>query len=150
MKTLEIERYVARPPKVCFALWTDPQKLALWWGPRDEQGRPFRTGSVDWTAEVGSPWRIEMFSPSGTRFEQAGEMLEVSAPDLLRFSFRWVEDGVPGPEMEIRIRFVAEEGGTRMYFQQTGLITEHARAEHHAGWQECFDRWTDAAQDMAA
>lgn len=143
---LEIERRLKLSPERCFALWTDPSELRYWWGPKDETGAPFRSEILHWNVDEGATWAINMFSPDGQIYPQGGEMLEVDAPHLIRFSFHWIENGVRGPRTEISVRFEPDGAGTRLLFRQSGLADADVRDGHSEGWNECLDRLMDAAQ----
>ena len=88
-----------------------------------------------------------MVAPDGATFLQGGEMIEVSDPHTLRFSFHWIEGGKRGPRTEISIRFAAEGAGTRMTFRQSGFADDAIRDGHSQGWQECLDRFVEALED---
>lgn len=141
---LEIERRLTLSPERCFGLWTDPGEVRRWWGPKDRNGVPFEAHTVDWDVRTGATWRIGMVAPDGTRFWQSGEMIEVNPPNLLRFTFHWVENGRRGPTTEISVRFVPEGSGTRMLFVQSGFADTEIRDGHSDGWNECLDRLVHA------
>jgi uncharacterized protein YndB with AHSA1/START domain len=137
---LRLERRINLPPEACFDLWTRPEEVARWWGPKDDAGRTFKAQVEAWSAVPGEDWAITMTAPDGTRFFQSGKMLEINRPDLLRFTFAWIEGGQRGPETEIRVTFKPDGAGTLLIFEQTGFADEAARDGHVQGWQECLDR----------
>jgi uncharacterized protein YndB with AHSA1/START domain len=148
---LRLERRIARTPEACFDLWTRPDEVARWWGPRDDAGRPFKAKVEAWSAVPGKPWAITMIAPDGTRYPQSGKMLEVTRPHLLRFTFGWVTDGQRGPETEIRVTFMPKGSGTLMIFEQIGFVDTATRDGHIKGWEECLDRLvTHGADGMAS
>lgn len=145
--TLRLERQISLSPQKCFALWTDPARLADWWGPRDETGNPFKAHSVDWDVEKGRRWRIGMTAPDGTVFRQEGEFLHIEESTELRFSFRWIDDGgARGPTTTVTVQFEADGPGTRLIFIQSGFVDPEARDGHASGWKECLDRLVLATQ----
>lgn len=146
---LTLTRRLSLSPPDCFALWADPAALAAWWGPKDASGAPFAADVVRWSLVEGAEWRIRMTAPSGEETLQGGEMLEIRAPHLIRFSFHWIIAGRRGPAMEIAVRFEAAEGGTLLHFEQTGLPDEPSRESHRVGWTECLDRLADRAERAA-
>lgn len=137
---LKLERHIALRPDECFALWSRPEDIASWWGPRDEADRPFRSTVHAWSAKPGERWSITMTAPDGRQFQQSGVMLEVQPPNRLRFSFAWVENGQLGPETEIRITFQVDGSGTHMTFEQINFPTLTSRDSHRHGWSQCLDR----------
>lgn len=144
-KTLKLERILSLPSERCFAMWQDVEVLRQWWGPRDDNGKDFKTEDVDWPMREGAPWRITMRSPAGNLHVMLGEMLELSEPNLLRFSFHWASDGTPGERTEITVRFEPDGSGTRMTFVHAGLLDDETLRSHKHGWNEFLDRFSEAA-----
>jgi uncharacterized protein YndB with AHSA1/START domain len=148
--TLSLERLISLPPARCFALWSRAEVLEKWWGPKDDAGRNFLSRVLEWVPEPGASWQIQMTAPDGSTYLQGGEMLEVVAPKLLRFSFHWIEAGQRGPATEILVRFEAEGTGTRLIFTQSGFRDGPTRDGHVGGWQECIDRFVAALPEQAS
>lgn len=142
--SLDIERHLPFPPETCFALWADPRELEKWWGPKDENGTPFRSKIQEWELREGAGWAIDMIAPDGAIYRQSGKVLEVERPRLIRLGFRWVESGEPGPQTEILVLFEKLDLGTKLRFSQTGFVDANARETHASGWDECLDRFEDA------
>lgn len=137
---LRLERHINQSLETCFDLWTHPDEVAQWWGPKDDAGRPFKATVEAWSLKPGDAWAITMTAPDGTVFSQSGTMLEVERPRLLRFTFAWVEKNKRGPETEIRVSFAPDGQGTRVIFEQLGFADEPTRDGHVEGWRECLDR----------
>src|SRR5215204_2810303 len=69
---LHLEPVVPAPPTRVYALNTEPELLARWWGPNK-----FSVPSVEVDARVGGRYRIEMQPPEGDSFGLSGEYLRV-------------------------------------------------------------------------
>ncbi|MFY1709452.1 SRPBCC family protein [Tritonibacter scottomollicae] len=146
---LKLELRIDQTPETCFDLWTHPEQVAQWWGPKDDAGSPFKATVEAWSMSPGEEWAITMTAPDGTTFSQRGKMLEVDRPHRLGFTFAWVEDERRGPETEVRVTFEPDGSGTRLIFEQLGFADEATRDGHVQGWQECLDRLaTLGAQTM--
>lgn len=145
---LEITRSLRPSPAQCFALWKDPLILQQWFGPRCREGYDFKATEVDWPMQTGADWRIALRSIRDVEIVMAGEMLEITEPSLLRFSFHWVSDQMRGPRTEITIRFDPEGSGTKLSFTHSGLTDEAQKADHLTGWASFLDRF-EAALDGA-
>ncbi len=61
--------------------WTDPARMADWWGPRD-----FTNPVCDMDVRPGGAYRIVMRSPDGAECPLKGEYLEVVRPNRLVFT----------------------------------------------------------------
>ena len=145
---LRLERRIDQTPEACFDLWTHPDQVAQWWGPKDDTGQPFKAKVEAWSLTTGDAWAISMTAPDGTVFSQSGTFLEVDRPRLIRFSFAWLENGQSGPETEIKVAFTPDDGGTRLVFQQLGFVDTATRDGHVQGWQECLDRFVSTGLDV--
>ena len=132
---LELERVLPGPPPVAFAAFTEPERLAKWWGPEG-----FTVPSVDFDARVGEPYRIEMQPPEGDAFHLTGRFSAVEPPVRIAFTFVWEP---PDPEdvetlADLSFRDLGES--TEVSFRQGPFKTEERRALHHGGWTDSFDR----------
>lgn len=81
MKEFTIKKMFEEPREVVFKAWTDPNIVALWWGP-DEYVCP--VCEVD--ARSGGAINIHMQGPDGTVFPLKGEFHEVVEPEKLVFT----------------------------------------------------------------
>ncbi|WRH61847.1 MAG: SRPBCC domain-containing protein [Fuscovulum sp.] len=148
--TLEIIRSLRPTPEQCFALWKDPVTMKQWFGPRCREGHDFKATEVAWPMQIGANWRIALRSVRDVEIVMAGEMLEITEPSLLRFSFHWVSSGTRGPRTEITIRFDPEGSGTRLSFTHAGLADEEQKADHLKGWATFLDRFGTAVEGALA
>src|SRR5436190_16357911 len=82
--TLNMTRVVPASRRDVFRAMTDAGELAQWWGPRG-----FTTARVDLDPRPGGKLLIEMQPPQGEAFKLSGEFLQVEAPQLLTYTFRW-------------------------------------------------------------
>lgn len=145
---LKLERRIDQTPEACFDLWTRPDQVAHWWGPKDDAGQPFKAKVEAWSLTTGDAWAISMTAPDGTAFSQGGTILEVERPRLIRFSFAWLENGQRGPETEIKVAFNPDGSGTRLVFEQLGFADAATRDAHVQGWQECLDRFVSTGLEV--
>ena len=65
--TLEMKRVFPAAPAVVFAAFSDPDKLARWWGPEG-----FTVPSLEFDPHVGAGYRIEMQPPQDDPFYLVG------------------------------------------------------------------------------
>ncbi len=137
---LKLTRTLSLTPEECFALWQNPQILAAWWGPYDDQGEPFISKIENWDLKEGADWAITMTAPSGKLYHQSGTILKVNAPHGLTFTFRWTKQGETGPTTKIDVRFDAAANGTEMTFKHMDFDLAEDRDAHISGWSSCIDR----------
>ena len=121
-----------------FKALTEPDDLAMWWGPSG-----FTSRVIETDLRVGGSYRIAMQPPEGELFYLAGEFREVDPPARLAYTFRWE---APDPEdqetlVTLTLRELGEE--TELILAQGPFATERRRALHEQGWTESFSRLRD-------
>jgi uncharacterized protein YndB with AHSA1/START domain len=135
-RVLEITRVFDAPRPAVFASWTDARQLAQWWGPRG-----FSVMACKADVRVGGSWRVETRSPEGEQHNAGGVYREVAVPERLVFTMAWdgAEDGEPGREALVSVRFAEEGQRTRVTFRQSVFSSTAARDAHDQGWSSAFE-----------
>ena len=87
-REIRIERIFDAPRERVYALWTDPELIPEWWGPRG-------TTTVVDEADVrpGGRWRFVVTS-DGVEQGFRGTYREIVAPERIVLTFEW--EGLPG------------------------------------------------------
>ncbi len=67
-----------------FQAFSNPERLALWWGPKG-----FRNTFKEFGLRPGGMWRFVMHGPDGSDYENVSEFIEVVPPQ--RIVFRHLE-----------------------------------------------------------
>jgi uncharacterized protein YndB with AHSA1/START domain len=133
--TLGTERVLPAAPSVVFAAFSDPDKLAKWWGPAG-----FTVPSLDFKPHAGDSYRIEMQPPEGEPFYLIGEFREVDPPTRLVFTFVWEEPDPDDVETVVELSFRELGESTAVAFTQGPFKTEARRELHRNGWKDSFDK----------
>jgi uncharacterized protein YndB with AHSA1/START domain len=139
--TLRIERLIAAPPELLFALWVEPAQLLKWWAPDG------CAASVD-VLEVrpGGGWRTTLHKPDGSRASTSGLYRIVEPPRRLSFTWAWEGDnGARGHESEVTVTFEPTPGGTRLVLVQQRFESKEICDRHTVGWSSAFDRLAKSA-----
>jgi uncharacterized protein YndB with AHSA1/START domain len=132
-----ITRLLDAPRHVVFQAWTDPDRVARWWGP---QG--FITLHCKMDARPGGAFRVCMRSPEGTECWKQGVYREVVEPERLVFTFAWEDaDGKPGHETVVTVTFAERGTQTELTLHQGVFDTVTARDEHQRGWTSTLERF---------
>jgi uncharacterized protein YndB with AHSA1/START domain len=135
-RELVITRVFDAPRRLVFKAWTDPEKLARWWGP---QG--FETQSCRADVRPGGLYRASMRSPQGSTHTRQGVYREVVEPERLVFTFAWEDaQGHPGHETVVTVTFDELGPKTRLTLHQAIFETVTARDAHQGGWTSCMER----------
>ncbi|GEM_PF-90837 len=124
---IALTRSFRAPPERVFDAWTDPAKLARWFGPDG-----FSTTTHEFDLRPGGTWRHTMRGPDGRDYPNKIVFVELARPDRL------VYDHVSGPPFRTTVVFEKEDGGgTRMSFRMVFPDAESYRvATQQYGAQE--------------
>ena len=133
--TLEMKHTLPAAPSVVFAAFSDPAKLAQWWGPEG-----FTVPTLEFDPVVGASYRIEMQPPDGEPFHLTGEFRAVDPPLRLAFTFVYEE---PDPDdvdtlVELSLQDLGES--TEVVFKQGPFKRAARRDLHRDGWTDSFDK----------
>jgi uncharacterized protein YndB with AHSA1/START domain len=108
-RELVLVRVFDAPRALVFKAWTDPKRLAQWWGPR-----PFTNPVCEADARPGGKWRIVMQGPDGTQHPHGGEYIEVVAPERLVMTNKLEGDFQPFGQSVWTVTFDEVDGRTTM------------------------------------
>lgn len=132
---LELRRALLAVPSVVFGAFSDPRKLAKWWGPEG-----FTIPSLDFRPRIGESYRIEMQPPEGDAFYLTGEFREVDPPTRLAYTFVWEDPVQDDVETLVTLSFRDEGESTEVALVQGPFKTEARRTLHRDGWTDGFDK----------
>jgi len=119
-------------PEELYAAFADPDRLALWWGPKD-----FRNTIREFDLRPGGKWLLTMHGPNGADYPNEKEFLEV-IPGR-KVSFHHVQ---PMHDFTMTLDFTPESGSTRLTWtmQFVNSPEEKLRAFILNANEENFDR----------
>jgi uncharacterized protein YndB with AHSA1/START domain len=81
MSTFQHSREFSATPESVFAAFSDPRRLARWWGP-DGFSNSFDTFEF----RPGGQWLFTMHGPDGTNYPNQSEFLEIVPNSLIRIN----------------------------------------------------------------
>jgi uncharacterized protein YndB with AHSA1/START domain len=107
-REIHIEREFDAPRDRVFALWTDPELIPQWWGPRGTTAEV-----VEMDVRTGGDWRFVVRNSDGSQTGFRGTFREVTPPERIVQTFEW--DGMPGHVSIDAAEFIdLGEGRTKM------------------------------------
>jgi uncharacterized protein YndB with AHSA1/START domain len=141
---LEISRVVEAPRELAFKIWTTPEHLVRWWGPKD-----FTSSCEKMEFRKGGAYRFTIYKDDH-RHGMSGVYRDIVVPERIVFTFAWDnEAGQPGDETLITVTFEAVAASkTRVTFGQAPFDTIESRDSHMSGWGECLDRLEAYLSDL--
>ncbi len=116
MTSHSTSRVLAATPPEIFAAFSDPQRLARWWGPAGFTNANHRCDFVP-----GGQWLLTMHAPTGTSFPNEYRFLEIEPPTTL------VLEHLAVPRFRLRITLAPGPTGTIVSWVQTFEDAETAR-----------------------
>ena len=129
-----LTRVFDAPVDLVWRCFTEQEHLAKWSAPG---GYTIPAGEGD--LRVGGKWRCCMRAPDGTEQWLGGSYREIVLHKLLRMTHAWEENGRPGHETLVTVRFEETGGRTKVTLEQTGFTSDAERDGHRGGWSECLD-----------
>jgi uncharacterized protein YndB with AHSA1/START domain len=139
-RVLVITRVFEAPRALVFKMFTQPEHLARWWGPKG-----FTLPSCELDPRPGGVFRCTMRSPEGSEHRLSCVFREVVAPERLVYTWTWL-DAEDKPGHETLVSITLEEAGaaagekTRFTMHQALFESESARDSHNDGWSGGLDR----------
>jgi uncharacterized protein YndB with AHSA1/START domain len=146
-REIHVERVFDAPRDRVFAVYTDPELIPEWWGPRGT------TAVVDrMDVEPGGSWRFVIRSSDGSETAFRGTYREIVAPERIVQTFEW--EGMPGHVSVETATF--EDLGERTKVTTTSIF--HTTEERdgmlgsgmEGGLNDTYDRLDEVLARLAA
>jgi uncharacterized protein YndB with AHSA1/START domain len=137
---LVLTRLFDAPRDLVFQAWTDPARLALWWGPSG-----FTNPVCEVDLRPGGAIRIDMRGPDGTVYPMTGIYEEIVVPERLVFTAAAL-DAKGDPLLEVRntVIFTQRSGKTQIVVRARMIRMSANGATYldgqEAGWSQSLDR----------
>jgi uncharacterized protein YndB with AHSA1/START domain len=138
-KQLTITRIFNAPRQLVFDVWTQPEHLASWWGPRG-----FTNPVCEVDAKPGGKLRIDMKGPDGVTYPMTATFEEVKRPEKLIFISQAIT-AEGKPVFEIKNTIVFEDMGdkTRVTVSAVPFNVTPEAAPYLAGMEEGWSQSVD-------
>ena len=133
--SLTLKRRLNAPPAKVYAAWTDPEKIARWFGPSQVVAGSVR---ADIDARIGGRYRISFKMQDGEHHEVAGVYREMVPNQRLTFSWAW--HSTPERESQVTVSLKPDGDGTLLTLHHEQLFDEAARDGHESGWTGTLDK----------
>ena len=146
-REIHIERVFEAPRERVFAIYTDPELIPEWWGPR---GTSAIVDEMD--VRPGGSWRFVIRNSDGSETGFRGTYREVVAPERIVQTFEW--EGMPGHVSVETATF--EDLGDRTRVTTTSIFhTTEERdgmlgSDMEGGLQETYARLDELLERLAS
>ena len=133
-RTLATTRVFDAPRALVWKMWTDPEHIRHWWGPRG-----FTNTIEHMDVRPGGKWTFVMHGPDGTDYPNEITYREVVEPERLSYSHG------PAPRFEVTVTFEERDGKTTLTMRsvfESAEILKKVIEEYGAekGMHETLDR----------
>ncbi|MET0925671.1 MAG: SRPBCC domain-containing protein [Xanthobacteraceae bacterium] len=130
--SLTLKRRLNAPPAKVYAAWTEPAKIARWFGP---QGAEVLRAEAD--VRVGGRYRVIFRVPDGQQHDVSGVYREVVPNQKLVFTWAWIS--TPERESLVTVALKRDGDGTLLTLTHEQFFDEPARDRHRSGWSGALD-----------
>jgi uncharacterized protein YndB with AHSA1/START domain len=139
-RELVLTRVFDAPRALVFKMWTNPNHLAEWWGPKG-----FTNPVCEVDLKPGGALRIVMRAPDGGEYPMKGVFREIVPPSRLVFTNIAVDkDGHSIIDGLTTVTFAEEGGKTKLTLQTRGVaVVDYAAAYlqgMEAGWTQSLEK----------
>jgi uncharacterized protein YndB with AHSA1/START domain len=133
--SLTLKRRLNASPEKVYAAWTNPQKIARWFGPSQ-----VKDGSVqaEIDARIGGRYRLSFDTEDGEHHEIGGVYRELVPNARLVFSWAW--HSTPERESQVTVSLRPDGDGTLLTLHHEQLFDQTARDGHERGWLDTLDK----------
>lgn len=147
---LTITRVFDAPRDLVFRMWTQPEHVKHWWGPKI-----FTAPVAELDLRVGGTYLFCMQWPDGRRIFTAGEFREIVAPERLVMTQYFSDEhgnrldpavhgedfasGIPA-EIFLTVTLAERDGKTTMTIVQTIPASVAERVGAFEGWNQSLDK----------
>jgi len=137
---LTITRILDAPRELVFQAWTDPKRVAQWWGPKG-----FTTPVCELDVRPGGSILIHMRAPDGKVYPMTGVYREIVAPERIVFVSSALDETGEALFDVLTTVTLAEEGLRTKQTLEARVIKKGAKAAPYLagmekGWNLSLDR----------
>jgi uncharacterized protein YndB with AHSA1/START domain len=133
--SLTLKRRLNAPPAKVWAAWTEPEKIARWFGPAQTNDGSVR---AELDVRVGGRLRASFTTADGEYHEVGGVYREVVPNQRLVFSWAW--HSTPERESLVTVTLKPDGAGTLLTLQHEQFFDQAAADGHRYGWTGSLDR----------
>lgn len=133
--SLTLKRRLNATPAKVYEAWTEPEKLACWFGPAETVEGSVR---ADMDVRVGGRFRVSFNAVDGEYHQVGGVYREVVPNERLVFTWAW--HTTPERESLVIITLKPDGDGTLLTLHHEQFFDQAARDGHERGWGGTLDK----------
>ena len=133
--SLTLKRRIKASPAQVFSAWTDPKKIAHWFGPTETVPNSVR---AELDARTGGRFTVAFKTGDGEQHQVGGIYREVVPHSRLVFTWAW--HTTPERESLVTITLAPDGAGTLLTLHHEQFFDQKARDGHEHGWTGTLDK----------
>jgi uncharacterized protein YndB with AHSA1/START domain len=154
-KQLTITRIFDAPRELVWKVWTEPEGIKRWWGPKGYTSPACKTDF-----RVGGSYHFCMQSPEGQQFWSTGVYREIRPLERIVYTDNFADEagnvipaseyGILGDwpaELLVTVIFEDQAGKTKITLTHEGLPEGEMREMSEAGWNESLDKIAEVLRE---
>jgi len=141
-REIVLTRIFDAPRELVFEVWTKPEHLTHWWGPK---GFTLPVCEVD--LRPGGAFHFVMRGPDGKNYPFRGAFTKIAPPE--RLVFQGTIHDERGHEALTTVTFADEDGRTKVTVHQSYNFESDATRGAPVGWSQSLDRLAGLLRSMA-
>ena len=147
IQELTITRVFNANRELVFKMWTEPEHLSKWYGPKG-----FSVAGCEIDLKPNGAFNIDMKRPDGQIYPTKGVFREISPPEKLVFSLlsHFDDQNKPQVEMLNNLTFIEENGKTKMTMHIVEVKTISGVVPLKGldfAWNQSFDKLSEALSE---
>lgn len=119
-REISVTRVFDAPRELVWKVWTEPNHIALWWGPNG-----FTNSVESMDVSVGGKWKYIMHGPDGVDWPNLITYLEVKKPELLAYMHG---DFDQPDQFRVTVKFESVGEKTKIHMQMVFKTAEERNA----------------------
>jgi uncharacterized protein YndB with AHSA1/START domain len=131
--SLTLTRHLTAAPDRVYAAWTEPEKIARWFGPEKIDVLIAETD-----ARVGGKFHIVMRGQDGEEHDVSGIYQQVVPNEKLVFSWAWRT--TPERQSQVTVLIKPDGAGSLLTLIHEHFFDAAARDRHSQGWSSSLDK----------
>src|SRR5262245_13248260 len=108
-REIVLSRLFNAPRELVWSVWTDPNHVSKWWGPRG-----FTTTTESMDVRPGGMWLYTMHGPDGTKYPNKIFYREIVEPERIVYDHGGGEGDLADAEFVATTTFEAQGGKTKV------------------------------------
>jgi uncharacterized protein YndB with AHSA1/START domain len=134
-ETLEVRRTIKASAKRLFELWTNPEKISVWFG-----GGCSSSVKMVQNLKLNGEYSIEAIKEDGLLTVMSGKYIEIVPNEKLVYTWTNTSKEFPAVDTIVSVEFLEKGESTEIVLRHSNFTVEASRERHAMGWGMSLDK----------